>query len=533
MRLGPLFATVTWGAGGSTASRSLELAEYLQVQLGLNTCLHLTCTNMRRRALDDALDACHSLGIRNLLALRGDEPRDGEYDLPDAAGSHAVADADEPPFRYAVDLVRHIRQRYGDYFCIGVAAYPEGHADSPYDTDSRSPERDLPHLAEKTQAGADFIMTQLFYDSKAYLSFERMLRDHPSKAFDGVPLIPGLMPVQSWAVLSRTTRLACATVPPPIMNVFEADKGDDAKVKARGVDLLSDIVTQLGSAGGQATSGTRALAQGFHFYTLNLEKAVAQILDRCQLTRVHDSQLNSAAAEPQVNGTNGTLSPAKAAVKPKPPSIDQSASGPEVSKMDTLSISEGQGGVGREATWDDYPNGRWGDARSPAYGSIDGYGPSLHVSPAEALRLWGSPTTMSDIGKLFSEYLNGKLAAIPWSEESLSEETNLIRDKLLQLSEKSWWSVASQPAVDAARSDDKIHGWGPATGGWVWQKVCDAWVLLLRAVLLTTCNSHSSRYSYPPPIGLCSSGNCRSRGTKCHTSQETAPEPLSQATTRV
>ena len=180
--LRPLFVTVTWGAGGSTAARSLELAEVCQRQLQLTTVLHLTCTNMSRKLVDMALDEAKALGIRNILALRGDPPRSEEYNM------HGEDDSNKD-FTFAVDLVRYIRQTHGDYFCVGVAAYPEGH---PADTfqDVQDPIRDIPYLVEKTQAGADFIMTQLTYDIEAYQKFEHALRNHESGAFKTIPIIP-------------------------------------------------------------------------------------------------------------------------------------------------------------------------------------------------------------------------------------------------------------------------------------------------------------------------------------------------------
>ena len=121
--LRPLFVTVTWGAGGSTAQKSLELAEICQRQLGLTTCLHLTCTNMNKSLIDEALEEAKALGIRNILALRGDPPRNEEY------AEETPAATSDLEFVWAIDLVRYIRKEHGDYFCIGVAAYPEGHSD--------------------------------------------------------------------------------------------------------------------------------------------------------------------------------------------------------------------------------------------------------------------------------------------------------------------------------------------------------------------------------------------------------------------
>ncbi len=114
--LRPLFVTVTWGAGGSTAAKSLELAEICQRQLGLTTCLHLTCTNMSRSLVDEALEQAKALGVRNILALRGDPPRSDEYREEGAP----ISGTSNDEFEWAIDLVRYIRKQYGDYFCVGV-----------------------------------------------------------------------------------------------------------------------------------------------------------------------------------------------------------------------------------------------------------------------------------------------------------------------------------------------------------------------------------------------------------------------------
>jgi len=149
----PLAVSVTWGAGGSTADRSLELAEHI-THMGIEVILHLTCTNMPKDKIDTALKRAQDLGITNILALRGDAPRGAEYSLD------PLDHADE--FQHADDLVRYIRKEYGNFFCIGVAGYPTPHPDS------ESVESDLQWLKVKCDAGADYIITQLFYDVPAF-----------------------------------------------------------------------------------------------------------------------------------------------------------------------------------------------------------------------------------------------------------------------------------------------------------------------------------------------------------------------------
>ncbi|KAF7194175.1 Methylenetetrahydrofolate reductase 2 [Pseudocercospora fuligena] len=501
--LRPLFVNVTWGAGGSTSTKSLALAELTQRELGLTTCLHLTCTNMSRKLIDEALEQAKVLGIRNILALRGDPPRSEEY--RDDHDTDAAEDDSNKDFTWAVDLVRYIRKQYGDYFCVGVAGYPEGHSDQSH-PEHQSVEHDLPYLVEKTKAGADFIMTQLFYDVDAYEKYENTLREHESGIFKTIPIIPGLMPVQSYQILRRTAKLSHAAIPSDVSKRFEAVKGDDEAVKKVGVDVISEIVEKMKGI------GKIPRARGFHFYTLNLEKVVAQILERCNLIppstpgviangssgddqavaveesddfvlvenakkKDHRRKSSMANSQPRnriivshtrASSTSSNRASSTSAFEAR----DDEAGVPKEkinSRANTLAISEGEGALGREATWDDFPNGRWGDARSPAYGQIDGYGVSLHVSAPDAKRLWGEPVKPEDISTSFRRHLEGEIDSMPWSEESLQPETLTIKNELLQLINKGWWTVASQPAVNGVRSTDPVFGWGPKNG-FVFQK---------------------------------------------------------------
>lgn len=509
LALRPLFVTVTWGAGGSTAAKSLELAEVCQRQLGLTTVLHLTCTNMNRKLVDEALDEAKALGLRNILALRGDPPRSEEYAVADE--EHEDSNKE---FTWAIDLVRYIRKVHGDYFCIGVAGYPEGHADESH-PEHQSVEKDLPYLVEKTKAGADFIMTQLTYDVEAYGKYEETLRSHKSGIFKTIPIIPGLMPIQSYQIIKRITKLSHATVPPKIMDRVEAVKSDDDAVKKLGVDILSEMVESI-----KTLPQPESLPRGLHFYTLNLEKSVAFILERCHLILPSSESPSSESSEsdsdmPNGNHTNGHPPPSRfsrrsasyvnagphnrvvvdrpaSSLSPQATTSESSTAdrheaavqgagipASQPTRSNNLLISEGQGSLGREATWDDFPNGRWGPSHSPAFGEIDGYGPSLKVGPATARKLWDHPKSRDDITTLFVRHVNGELSGVPWSDElgseagagSLREETMAIKSELLGLIEKQGlWTLASQPAVNGVPSGDPVYGWGPMGEGFVFQK---------------------------------------------------------------
>lgn len=356
--LRPLFITVTWGAGGSTSTKSLELAELCQRELGLTTCLHLTCTNMSKDLIDKALEDARSLGIRNILALRGDPSRGDEYGEPNGSTK-------EGDFEWAIDLVRYIRKQYGDYFCIGVAAYPEGHAEESHPL-GQSLEHDLPYLIEKVKAGADFVMTQLFFDVAAYERFEKTLREHESGVFKTMPIIPGMMPIQSFQMIKRTTKLSHAALPDSISKRLDEVRGDDEKVKKIGVDILSEMVTSLKSS--PARKGPR----GFHFYTLNLEKSVSFILERTSLipplpseSAIVDEPLPRSLQGLSINGRSRSTRRSSigsdphnrviiTAPKTSHPDYETTASEAGIyagninSRANTLAISEGEGSLGRE-----------------------------------------------------------------------------------------------------------------------------------------------------------------------------------------
>ncbi|RKF72775.1 Methylenetetrahydrofolate reductase 2 [Golovinomyces cichoracearum] len=487
--LRPLFVTVTWGAGGSTSTNSLELADLCQRQLGLTTCLHLTCTNSSQELIHKTLEAARVLGIRNILALRGDPPRKDT----EIVNSEIESPAE---FEWAIDLVRYIKKNYGDFFCIGVAAYPEGHADGS-DPDGQSLESDLPYLIEKVKAGADFIMTQLFFDTGAYDTFEKRLLEHESGCFKNLPIIPGLMPIQSFQMIMRTLKLTHVKMPSDVIAYLTSIKGDDELVKKAGVEIVSKIVSHI-----QDSPAPPIGRRGFHFYTLNLEKAVSFILEKTSLIRLsHSASVNdnsisnftnieSSAFPTNPNINNHTdhlghqqsliISDSSNTVSNTSPLTSQpqvevklsetnSFSNCIENRASTLAISKGGDPLGREAIWDDFPNGRWGDARSPAYGELDGYGINIHLYLNQAIRLWGYPQSTNDITSIFTNYIKGSLGAIPWSDEPICRETDVIKDQLLKLNEKGWWTIASQPVINGIKSNDDVFGWGPRNG-FVFQK---------------------------------------------------------------
>ncbi|KAL1733970.1 methylenetetrahydrofolate reductase-domain-containing protein [Schizophyllum commune] len=415
--LGPEFIDITWNAGGRTSDLTSEMVKTCQGLIGIETCMHLTCTNMPKEKVDIALKDAKAHGCRNILALRGDPP----------AGKDEW-EATEGGFVHGIDLVRHIRREYGDYFDIAVPGFPQ-HMTLP----KEERDQEMKWLKEKIDAGVNFIFTQMFYDVQIFIDWVREVR----AAGITIPIVPGIAPIQTWNGFLRATSLAKTIIPQHFMDALEPVKNDDEKVRATGTKLVAEMCRRILSE----DIGIR----GLHFYTMNLEKATRMLLEELQLV-------------PRVE-----------TIKPLPwrqcltPSRRQESIRPIFWANRTKSY------ISRTENWDEYPNGRFGDSRSPAYGELDGYGVSLHQSMEDAHRLWGEPQTVEDICKLFAKRCRGEVKALPWSEQELSAETTTISEQLARMNELGFLTINSQPAVNGARSDDRVFGWGPSNG-YVYQK---------------------------------------------------------------
>ncbi|KAI0293541.1 methylenetetrahydrofolate reduct [Russula brevipes] len=432
--LKPLAINITWGAGGSTKDQTLELASLTQREYGVDTVMHLTCTNMVQGSVDDALRAAKEIGIQSILALRGDPPRGEEYWIPT-----------DPRFTHALDLVSYIRSspEFSDTFCLGVAAYPDGHAGSMFSEDE-----EIEHLKAKINSGADFIVTQLFYDVDNFLRWLRRIRSCGIT----VPVIPGVMPIQTYASFLRITKLCGTHIPDTLHADLESIKHDDQKVKDYGMSLTVKMVRRLVEEGG---------LRGFHFCTLNLERSVQSVLETLGWTPGHAKMHNRLIAE--------SIGPAEQPTTTNPDLIITPASATNSAANGLASHIPKEGDTGKgeanyATTWDEFPNGRFGDVNSPAFGSQDlwgGFGRITSSGPR--------PSTLADITQLCLRFLSGEISSYPFSSAPLSGESQLILPHLLRLAKHGWWPVGSQPAVDGLRSEDETVGWGPS-GGYVYQK---------------------------------------------------------------
>ncbi len=243
--LRPAFVSITYGAGGSTRTRTVELAKRFKNELGLNVMAHVTCVGSSRAELRSLFDDLALAGIENILALRGDPPKGAEK-FEAAAGG----------FSHANELIDMLRRNYD--FCIGAAFYPETHVEA------ASPQDDLRHLKEKVDAGADFLVSQLFFDNDRYLQFER---DARASGID-VPMIAGLMPITNFSQIKRFTSSIGATIPPKLVRELELRQEDSKAVEDLGVAYAALQAAELLQAG----------VRGIHFYTLNKSPAARAIV---------------------------------------------------------------------------------------------------------------------------------------------------------------------------------------------------------------------------------------------------------------
>ncbi len=243
----PAFVSVTYGAGGTTREKTLEWSRTIQERYGLTVMAHFTCVGASRSEVQEQVRQIVDAGIRNIMALRGDPPRGEELFRPAADG-----------FAHADELIGYIRDTGYD-LCIGAAAYPEVHPEA------ESSESDLSNLKRKVEAGADFLVTQLFFNNQAYFDFLRRCRD----AGISVPVLPGLMPITQLKQIERFTQMAGTDIPDSLRQELEATGDDRDRLLAASIAYSTAQARELLEGG----------APGIHFYTLNQSRATMRILE--------------------------------------------------------------------------------------------------------------------------------------------------------------------------------------------------------------------------------------------------------------
>jgi methylenetetrahydrofolate reductase (NADPH) len=253
VQFSPSFITCTYGAGGSSQNTTLEVVSRVHREFQLPVATHLTCVGRTVDELCEYLQLARAEGIANVVALRGDPPRGDTSFRPVEGG-----------LRYANELVQLIRREFPE-FGIAVAGYPETHQEAP------SPEIDLANLKRKVDAGADVVITQLFYDNRDFFNF----RDRCRAAGITAPIVPGLLPVTNFAQIQRITSLCGAKLPSPFVRRLEAAGEDADRQFAIGVEFATQQTQELIDAG----------VPGIHFYVLNRSEAAAEVLGNVALAR--------------------------------------------------------------------------------------------------------------------------------------------------------------------------------------------------------------------------------------------------------
>lgn len=242
----PDYCSVTYGAGGSTREKTLMIVDRIQKTHGLTAVAHLTCVCATRDEIRKLLEEIASLGVRNVLALRGDQPGGGEFQVTPGG------------FEFSSQLVEFIRGING--FSIGVAGFPEGHVAC-----KAGKHVDWGHLKTKIDAGADFVLTQLFFDNADFYHF----REHLQKNLGvTVPIVPGIVPILSGSQIKRFTSMCGARIPADLASKLDEIGEDDARAVEFGIEYATRQCDDL----------LRNGAPGIHFYTLNKAHSTVQVL---------------------------------------------------------------------------------------------------------------------------------------------------------------------------------------------------------------------------------------------------------------
>ena len=243
--LEPSYVSVTYGAGGTTRVKTLDLVARIKSDIGIESMAHLTCVGSTRSAIARTVDDLKNRGIENILALRGDTPEGQREFIPTEGG-----------FSHANELASFIHERHDD-LCVGGACYPEGHPEAP------SLEKDLESLKRKVDAGVDFLITQLFFNNDDFFTF----RDRAVRAGINVPIVAGIMPILSAGQIRRFTQMCGATIPVDLMRKIEAVEDDPEAVRHVGMYHSTQQCLALLERG----------VAGIHFYTLNRSTATRAI----------------------------------------------------------------------------------------------------------------------------------------------------------------------------------------------------------------------------------------------------------------
>lgn len=242
-RLHPSFISVTYGAGGGTSKNTVKIASHIQKNLGVDSIAHLTCVSSTKEEVYRVIDDIKDKGIKNILALRGDIPKDGEFPIP----GH---------YRYASELIEDIKTRGN--FCIGAACYPEGHVESLHKAE------DIAHLKEKVDSGVDFLTTQMFFDNSIFYNFLYRIREKGIT----VPVLPGIMPVTNGKQMARICQLSGTALPERFRAIVDRFGDDPKAMQQAGIAYATDQIIDLIANG----------INNIHIYSMNKPEVANAIM---------------------------------------------------------------------------------------------------------------------------------------------------------------------------------------------------------------------------------------------------------------
>ena len=242
-RLRPSFISVTYGAGGGTSKNTVKIASHIQKDLGVDSIAHLTCVSSTKEEVRKQVEDIKAHGIQNILALRGDIPKDSQFPIPNQ-------------YRYANELIEDLKQ-YGD-FCIGAACYPEGHVECEHKND------DILNLKRKVDCGVDFLTTQMFFDNTVLYNFLYRIREKGIT----VPVIPGIMPVTNGKQIKRSCELSGAMMPPRFKAIVDKFGDNPKAMQQAGIAYATDQIIDLIANG----------INNIHVYTMNKPEVSAAIM---------------------------------------------------------------------------------------------------------------------------------------------------------------------------------------------------------------------------------------------------------------